>query len=117
MFDPDWLVPITLFIVLGYIIKSISDNRVRKQLIEKGMNNKNLSLLYAERLESSYLSALKWGLVLIMLGIALLITQLFPEYVSEEFTLGGMFIFAGAAFLIYYFIARNLVKPTAGAEK
>jgi len=110
MFDLDMLIPITFFVIIGYVIKSISDNRVRHRLIEKGLLDKNINILYAERLEGSYLSALKWGLLMVGLGMALLITQLFPEYISEEFTVGGMFIFAGAAFLIYYFIARNLIS-------
>ncbi len=116
MFDPDMLIPITFFIMIGYIVKSVSDNRVRHRLIEKGLSDKDVQTLYLARLESSYLSSLKWGLVLIGLGVALLIAQIYPEFISEEFIIGIMFLLAGVAFLAYYFIARHLIGEKSTLE-
>ena len=51
---------------------------------------------------------MKWGLVLIGIGLALFIGQLFPYDIKEEITIGGMFFLAGVGFLIYYFIVKNI---------
>jgi hypothetical protein len=52
------------------------------------------------------LSNVKWGMVLIGIGLALLLGQLFPYDITEAMTIGFMFLFAGLAFLIYYFIQK-----------
>jgi hypothetical protein len=105
--DLDFIIPVSLFIVIAYIIKVISDNRVKQRLIERGEIDEKIKLLYSDRLQSHNLSSLKWGLVLTGLGLALFIGQLFPRTITEEMTVGGMFIFAGVAFLIYYGIAKS----------
>ncbi len=119
--DLDFIIPVSLFIVIAYIIKVISDNRVRQRLIEKGEIDEKVKFLYSDRLQSQNLSSLKWGLVLTGLGLALFIGQLFPHTISEEMTVGSMFIFAGIAFLIYYAIAKvqlnkSKVEMTPGTE-
>ena len=105
--DFDFLIPISIFVVVGYVIKVLSDNRVRKSLIEKGVIDENVKYLYADKGPLQYLSSLKWGLVLIGIGLAFLFGQFFPSRISEEMTVGGMFLFAGLGFLIYYFVAKE----------
>lgn len=106
--DFDFLIPITLFAVIAYIIKVISDNRLRHKLIEKGEIDENVKLIYSARMEQKGLSSLKWAFVLIGLGLALFIGQLFSAYFTEEMTVGMMFLLAGIGFLLYYFIEKNL---------
>lgn len=108
--DFDFIIPIALFMIVAYVIKVLSDNRVRNKLIEKGIIDENVKYLYENRQEYKNFSSLKWGLVLIGLGLALFIGQLFPGPISDEMTVGGMFLFAGIAFTIYYFIARKYLK-------
>lgn len=103
-------VPITSFIVIAYIIKIVSDNRIRHRLIEKGIPEENAKMLFGGKIESRSMSSLKWGLVLTGIGLALFIGQLFPRSISEEMTVGGMFIFAGLGFLIFYFITQRMDK-------
>lgn len=108
------LVPITFFLAVVMIIKIISDNRLRQRLIEKGMVDENVKNLYASSMDIQPLSSIKWGLVLIGIGLALLINRLWPYYFSDEAALGLMFLFAGLGFLIYYFIAQRQFKKTGG---
>jgi hypothetical protein len=105
--DLEVFIPITLFVVIGYMIKVISDNRVRHKIIEKGDLAVDPDKLYGKEDQFKSMSSLKWGLVLTGIGLALFIGQLFPRIISEEMTVGGMFIFAGLAFLVYYFIAKK----------
>lgn len=107
--DLDFLIPISFFIIVGYIIKVISDNKVRKNLVEKGMIDENVKFLYADRVQLQYLSSLKWGLVLVGLGLAFFFGRLFASDISDEMTVGGMFLFAGLGFLVYYFVAKQIL--------
>lgn len=106
--DLNFLIPVTLFIVTGYIIKVISDNRLRQRLIEKGMVDEKSKYLFLNNRQVYNLSSLKWGLVLVGLGLALFAGQLFPYRNIEEITVGAMFLFAGLGFLVYYFIAKKI---------
>ena len=57
-----------------------------------------------------------WGIVLVGIGLALLLGQLFPYDITEAMTIGFMFLFAGIAFLIYYFIQRGKSEPETEEE-
>jgi uncharacterized membrane protein len=91
------------------VIKIISDNRIRRILIESGQLDEKAKFLYlkGEKSACELLSSVKWGMVMIGIGLALLIGQLFPESVSEGMTIGFMFLFAGIAFLIYYAMKKK----------
>ena len=97
--------PIIMFIIffsLVAIIKIISENRTKRALIHKGELNKELLRVIQSGYDIQPLNAVKWGLVLIGIGLALLLSQIFPEAISDEATFGLMFLFAGIGFLIYY---------------
>ena len=105
-------IPIVLFIVFGWIIKIISDNRVRQKLIEQGLVDEKVKNLYPDREVSQRLSSLKWGLVLVGIGLAILLGQLFNPEISDEMTVSGMFLFAGLGFLIYYIVAKKYYEQS-----
>ncbi len=105
--DLDFLIPVSMFMVIAYIIKVISDNRLRHRLVEKGQVDETVKELFHENMELKSLHSIKWGLVLIGIGLALFVGQLFPYDIKEEMTIGGMFFLAGVGFLVYYFIAKK----------
>lgn len=104
-----FVVGIIFFSVVA-IVKIISDSNFRKQLIEKGLAEDDVRQLYVATSTSQSMSSLKWGMVLVGMGAALLIGQFFPHYVNDQVTFGLMFLFAGIGFLIYYPIAARLSK-------
>jgi hypothetical protein len=110
--DADIFIPISLFLVIGYIIRVISDNRVRHRLIEKGQVDDSIKNVFTENAEFKSLQSMKWGMVLIALGLALIIGQFMPYGIREEISVAGMFLFAGIALLIYYSVARRQIKPS-----
>jgi hypothetical protein len=99
------VIPITLFIIIGLVIKWGMDHKTRRLLIEKGMVDEKLKYLFTE--PSQALSSIKWGMVLIGIGLALFIGQIFRSDLTDEATMGLMFLFAGLGFIIYYFMAKN----------
>jgi uncharacterized protein DUF6249 len=98
-----------IFLSITFVIKVISDNRIRTRLIESGKIDEKLQFLYMHpgKKESHPLSSLKWGLVLVALGLALFVGQFLPYEMEGEGTIGTMFLFSGIAFLIYYFVSKN----------
>lgn len=96
------------FVAFVYMIKVLSDNWVRKKLIEKGLVDENVKYLYSGTNQTQ--AALKWGMALIAIGAAILLGQLAPYDVREELTISGMFIFPGIALILYYFVARSFTK-------
>lgn len=105
-FHDIFIVGIIFFTCLG-IIKVLSDNRLRSKLIEKGEVDESIKALYSSQ---NLISSLKWGFVLIGLGLALLLSQLLPEDVRDEVIAGSMFLLAGAGLLFFYFISNRIVK-------
>ncbi len=103
------LIVFIIFSTAAFVIKVVSDNRIRRRLIESGQLDEKVKFLtfHSGRRPADPLSSVKWGMVMIGIGLALLIGQLFPYDVTEEMTFGLMFLFAGLAFLIYYNIQKR----------
>ena len=70
------IVPVASFIFVFLVVKAFLDYRTRQKLVDKGLVDENVKYLFAEKLDSQFLSSLKWGLVLIGIGIAVFIGQL-----------------------------------------
>ena len=110
-----FLIVTVVFLSVVAVIKIIADARTRSQLISKGEVNENLATLFRSYGTYGRLgSNLKWGMVLIGIGLALLIKQLAPVYLDDETILGLIFVFAGLSFFIYYFIAKARTDQSAG---
>ena len=102
--DMDFLIPIFIIGSIVYLIKSISDNRLRHKLIERGQLDENVKYLFMDRDLQCRFSSLKWGIVLIAIGCAFLLGQTFDRDLAETITIGSMFLLGGIGFLVYYFI-------------
>jgi uncharacterized membrane protein len=103
----DVLITVAVFGGIAVIIKIIADTLTRHRLIAKGMVDEKVKHLFIKDAQLHRLSSLKWGMVLVGIGVALVISQLAEDYITDESVFGLMFIFAGVAFLIYYGIARG----------
>lgn len=106
------LIPIVLFVsmVTGVILftKTITDYRLRKKLIDKGLVNENAnSILQTESAEASKYAPLKWGLIVLMGGIALIIINYLPYDGDEPMPYGIFSVAISIGFLIYYFYVKK----------
>lgn len=104
------LIPIASFITIAVCIKIISDHKIRRRLIEKGLVEEKIKYLYPNSFQP--LASVKWGLVLIGIGAAFLIGRVFSREISEEITIGLMFLFAGIGFIVYYVMAKKQVEES-----
>lgn len=114
----DFIIPVTFFGVIAYIVKVVSDNRIRRLLIEKGEINENLKYLFADRVAAAVPTSLKWGMVFIAVGLAFLFSQVLNFGWDNDTALIAMiFLFGGAALVIYYFIAGRMLKKAGKPEQ
>ena len=104
----DILVPAVFCFAIVAIIKIVSDNKIRRRLIEKDQVNENLKYLYSNLQEYSIPSSLKWGMVLIGIGVAFIIGLMMPGHLQDEVTAASIFILAGVGLLLYYFLANRM---------
>lgn len=120
----DSLIPIAFFVFIAYMVKIVSENRTRRFLIEKGQVNENVKFLFSDRFSYSVPSSLKWGMVLIAIGAAIIIGRIldaalpstYGEFDGEAMTFALMFIFGGVALIVYYALAIKMVKKVENKE-
>jgi len=108
----DVLIPAVVFAAIVAIVKIIADANTRSRLINKGMVDEKVKHLFTKDAQLQRLSSLKWGMVLVGIGLALFISQIADEYITDQSVFGLMFLFAGIAFLIYYGIARKYLNDS-----
>jgi len=109
------LVPIILFITMfgsafGIVYVAISArNKERLALIEKGMDS---SIFKTSETHGRY-NALKWGLVIVGVGIGLILGNIFDIHgiMDDDVAYFAMvFVFGGLGLLTYYLLIRK-IKP------
>jgi len=102
------IIPLGMFFITYIIIKASLDYKTRKHLIEKGLVNKDVKFLSG--FEGGFMSSLKWGLVLVGIGFALLISRMVDRDVADEVMFGAMFLAAGVGLVIHYFVAMTQAR-------
>ena len=112
MFDTENLVPLGLFISIVVLFiglaKIISDGRTRRRLIEAGATAEVVrAVTPAIRDDLGVYSALKWGIVIVAAGLALVVIQFLPYRDNDPIVPGILLVFVGAALLIYWAFVRR----------
>jgi len=103
-------IPITFFIVIGIVIYYYlrARHEERMQIIDKGLQEEQLEyFLNAKKKSSDPLVTIKYGLLLISIGLAIFLGTTAPHHRQEEFTFGFIFLLPGISLLIYYVIASR----------
>lgn len=101
--------------ILG-LAKILSDNRTKTKLIEARPSEEMVRALFGMREDRGIFSALKWGLVVVGVGLGLVVVQVFPADFSDPIAYGFLFLFGGSGLLAYYLIASRRARKDAGGE-
>ena len=96
----------TLFYLIGFITRTLSDNRVRRELINVHADSAMIENLFLKTRSENPENALKWGIVGVAIGIALVLIELFNLSGEQPMTYGVIFVFGGAGLLCFYMIKR-----------
>lgn len=95
-----------IFLSIVAIVKIVSDAKIRQRLIEQDLVKEDVKYLYPEKATNAP-NSLKWGMVLIGIGLAFIIGQLVNEFYQTEVTIGSIFFLSGVALVIYYQLAKK----------
>jgi hypothetical protein len=110
-----------IFFSLYSIFKLWSDHSIKRMLIRNNMIDQSDKLIVKETAtsEQNSLPTLKWGLVLLAVGIGTVISaSIYPYlmtfqeswYMIEWMIPGIVLIFASMGFLAYFFISQRMKK-------
>ena len=72
----DFLIPISMFASFAYIIKILSDNRLKRMIVEKDQVSEDMKYLFTDKFGLAVPSSLKWGMVMIGVGAAIILAQI-----------------------------------------
>ena len=102
------LVPITAFICIVMAIKIIVETRLRARLVETNASEDLIKSMLVADEQSRRLSALKWGLVLTLIGLAFGLISAMKLDSQDPGTWGLLIAAAGVGMLAYHGIANRV---------
>ncbi len=108
---------IIIFPTMALMFKWYFEYRTRRQLIDKGLVDEKVKYLQFNKWEHYAPASLKWGLVFIFVGVAIIFLRILSEYIPAEVVLGAVLIAAGLALLVYYLIADAAMKKHLREQK
>jgi hypothetical protein len=106
------LIPIAFFLTIGGIwgFTLLTRHKERMTMIDKGLKPEDMKALYERgTLRLNPLSSLKWGMILVAIGIAALIGMYIHEnfYVGEGIYPALMALFGGVGLIAFYVLANK----------
>ena len=106
------LIPIVFFLTMGAVWGAIilTRHRERINMIEKGLKADDIKSLYERQtMKMSPLFSLKWGMVLICVGVAIMLgIWLRENYIFNDGIIPGLIAtFGGVGLVLFYFIASK----------
>jgi hypothetical protein len=105
--DFAYLIPITLFVCIVMAIKVVVDSRLRRRLAETNASEEMIKSMLVADEQSRRLSALKWGLVLTLLGVAMGAIDGMNMSSEDPGAWGLLLGAAGVGMLIYHAVANR----------
>lgn len=97
-------IPIVFVVVVGLTTKWISDNRLRRELVNVSPEMARVLLTSAPDTSDN---SLKWGVVSVAVGAALATIQLTGIEPTSPLAFGLVFIFGGVGLLAHYVITTT----------
>ena len=116
MHGDEVLVPIVFFIFLGVVILAAirAKHQTRMGMITKGMSSEEIKALFSKDVSRDPLSSLKWGILFVFGGLAILLGNVlhYRFNVEEGVIVGLVCLFAGFGLLLFYAIASKKLNQT-----
>lgn len=102
------LVPLGFFLSIVWIVKIISDNRIRRKLIDQRVSDEMAEAIMSRggAAPSAY-GALKWGLIILSIGGALVFAHLLTIDMDDPIGIGLLCLAAGGGLVAYYYLVAG----------
>ena len=105
------LMPLAIFGGLGtsvyFFVRVMTDYMLRKKMIDKGFVNDDTQAIFKQQISdaaSNKFPSLKWGLIALFAGLALILMEFIPTSPESPLPYGLMAVAISLGFLIYYVI-------------
>lgn len=85
----------------------MTDYILKKKMIDKGYVNEDTQALFKERTAENKFASLKWGLIILFAGLALVLMEFIPTSPESPLPYGLFAVSVSLGFLIYYFIVKK----------
>ena len=106
-------VPVMFFLVVGAIILIwlIVKHRERMTMVEKGLSTEEIKAMYARDVKRDPLSSLKWGILFVLGGVAVMLGNFLVQRYDVEpgIIIGMVTLFVGVGLVVFYTIAAKKV--------
>jgi len=103
----DFIVPIAFFVLVGWIIKVISDNKIRRKALENGNLNETIKHLWEKSYAHKPLQNIKYAIIFCGIGVISLVAHIFVLH--ETVVIGLICIVIAIALVAYYILEKR--KP------
>jgi Domain of unknown function (DUF6249) len=107
---PGELIPILIvlgfLLMIAFITRTLSDNRVRRELINIKADAATVENLFLRSRSENPDNSLKWGIVGLFIGISLVLVELIDLDADQAMTYGLVFMSGGGGLLVFYTIKR-----------
>lgn len=100
-------IPIVMFICIVAAIKVVVDGRLRRRLAETNASEDLVKAMLLADEQNRRLGALKWGMVLTLIGGAFFAQQLLRLGADDPATYGLLFVASGVGLLGYHFLSSK----------
>ncbi len=99
-------IPMVFLICIALMTKWLSDNRVRRELLNSGASPEHVTAIMQNPVQDID-SSLKWGIVAISIGLALAGIHLFGLNADDPLTFALVFLFGGAGLILFYMLRKH----------
>jgi hypothetical protein len=110
----DVLMPISILESFGaavyFFTKVLTDYFLKRKMIDKGYVGEEAQSIFKTYRSVNKYSALKWGLLFLTGGIALILMEVLDVRPDSPLPYGIFTVALSLGFLVYYFIVKNEVN-------
>lgn len=104
-------IPIIFFLTIGVIIlvALLIRHKERVTMMEKGMTSEDIKALYTRNTQRDPLNSLKWGIIFVLGGVAVMFGNFLVERFNVEppIIIGMVCLFVGVGLVLFYSIASK----------
>lgn len=106
----------TLSIGIILFVKTLTSYFLRKRMIEKGYVNSDAQAIFKLHTDENKYSSLKWGLIILFGGLALIIMEFIPVERESPLPYGLFAFFISVGFLLYFYLANKMLGKDRDLE-
>ncbi|MBI4548803.1 MAG: hypothetical protein HY707_12545 [Ignavibacteriae bacterium] len=111
----EFVIPIFLFTCTAavLIVWLLVRHRERMNMVEKGLSAEDIKAMYARDIKRDPLSSLKWGMLFVLGGLAVMLGNFLVQRYDVEpgIVIGMVILFVGIGLVLFYTIATKKMNP------